>query len=179
MFAFFVLVGFSLCSGLFILSPVIDKENKLRHLMNFVGMKPLAYYIGSFIADFILFIIPTFGFIILLFPLDIRYFIIHGSWAVLLINMLTFGLSLITLTYLFSFMFSSSNVAFKQIGVIYLIGGTVLPGFIGSILTISTGSNVVRKTFRCIFLVDPFWNFQDSMTYTMLKNFADDSGFTP
>ena len=113
LFAFFVLLGFSLCSGLFILSPVTDKQNKLRHLMNFVGMKPGAYYVGSFFADFLLFTIPTLGFIILLFPLDIKYFIMNGAWASLLLIMITFGVSLITLTYLFSFVFSSANNAFK------------------------------------------------------------------
>jgi hypothetical protein len=113
LFAFFVLIGFSLAGGIFILAIVADKENKLRHLMNFVGMKPLAYYMGNIVADFILFSIPTCGFIILLFPLDIKYFIMNGSWAVFLAVMLSFGISMITLTYLFSFMFSSANVAFK------------------------------------------------------------------
>lgn len=30
LFSFFVLLGFSICSGLFILAPVSDKEQKLR-----------------------------------------------------------------------------------------------------------------------------------------------------
>jgi hypothetical protein len=109
MFSFFVLLGFSICSGLFILAPVSDKEQKLRQMMNFVGMKPLAYYTGSFLADFLLFTVPTIGFIILLFPLQIKYFIMNGSWAVLLAVMVSFGLSLINVTYLFSFMFKSAN----------------------------------------------------------------------
>jgi len=102
--------------------------------MNFVGMKPLAYYQGNIIADFILFSIPTLGFIILLFPLDIKYFIMNGSWAVFLASMLSFGIGMITLTYLFSFMFSSANVAFKNIGIVYIIGGTFLPSIVGSLL---------------------------------------------
>jgi hypothetical protein len=72
-------------------------------------MKPLAYYTGSFLADFLLFTVPTIGFIILLFPLQIKYFIMNGSWAVLLAVMVSFGLSLINVTYLFSFMFKSAN----------------------------------------------------------------------
>lgn len=162
-FGFFVLLGFSLCSGLFILSPVTDKENKLRHLMNFVGMKPLAYYVGSFFADFILFAIPTCGFIALMFPMDVKYFIMNGSWLTFLIMMFTFGLSMITLTYLFSFLFTSANNAFKQIGIIYLVGGTMVPSFIGGILTGVDTSFTLYKIFRGIFYLDPFWNFSDSM----------------
>ena len=75
LFSFFVLLGFSLCSGLFILAPVADKEQKLRQMLNFVGMKSLSYYTGSFLADFVLFTIPTVGFIVLLFPLGIELFI--------------------------------------------------------------------------------------------------------
>lgn len=37
--------------------------------MNFVGMQSLSYYFGSFLADIILFVVPTIGFIILMFPL--------------------------------------------------------------------------------------------------------------
>lgn len=174
LFAFFVLLGFSLCSGLFILSPVTDKENKLRHLMNFVGMKPLAYYVGSFLADFILFSIPTAGFIALLFPLNIKYFIINGSWATLLIVMISFGFSLISLTYLFSFVFSSANNAFKQIGIIYLVGGTMLPSFVGGILSGVDTTFTTFKIFRTIFFIDPFWNFSDAMNQTMVKNFLNE-----
>ncbi len=105
LFAFFVLLGFSLCSGLYILAPVLDKEKKLRHMLNFIGMDPLAYYAGSYLADVLLFILPTLGFILLLFPLGVRYLIINWAWLKLLAIMIGFGLCLISLTYLFSFLF--------------------------------------------------------------------------
>ena len=130
----FVLLGFSLCSGLFILAPVADKENKLRHLLNFIGMKSLAYYVGSYLTDLIFFMVPTIGFIILLFPLNVRYFIINGSWAILLAAMTTFGLSMISLTYLMSFIFKNANNAFKYIGAIFILIGLFIPGFVGGIL---------------------------------------------
>jgi hypothetical protein len=69
MFSIWMLIGFCTCSGIFILSPISDREFKLRYLMNYIGMQPLAYYIGNFISDYTLFMIPTLGFIILLFPM--------------------------------------------------------------------------------------------------------------
>jgi hypothetical protein len=69
LFSVWMLIGFCTCSGIFILAPVSDREFKLRYLMHFVGMKSYAYYAGNFLADIILFMIPTIGFIILLFPM--------------------------------------------------------------------------------------------------------------
>ena len=102
--------------------------------MNFIGMKPLAYYAGSYIADIIFFMVPTIGFIIILFPLDVRYFIINGAWAELLAVMTTFGLSMISLTYLISFMFKNANNAFKYSGIIFLLIGLFLPAIVGGVI---------------------------------------------
>ncbi len=179
LFVTFVLLGFSLCSGLFILSIVFDKENKLRHLLNFIGMKPLAYYVGSYIIDFIFFMVPTIGFIIILFPLNIKYFIINGSWAELLAAMTTFGLSMISLTYLISFMFKTANNAFKYSGVIFLLIGLFLPAFVGGILGGLSEYGTPYKILRYVMTLNPFWNFSDSMNYIMLTNFTNDASFTP
>lgn len=148
-------------------------------MLNFVGMKSLSYYTGSFLADFVLFTIPTVGFIVLLFPLGIELFIQNGSWAMLLAIMVTFGLALINLTYLFSFLFTSANSAFKNIGLIYLLGGSMLPSFVGGILAGITGSIETYKIFRYIFLIDPFWNFADSMNYNMIRNFIKSLDLKP
>lgn len=179
LFVTFVLLGFSLCSGLFILAPVADKENKLRHLLNFIGMKPIAYYVGSYLTDIVFFMVPTIGFIIILFPLNVRYFIINGTWALLLAVMTTFGLSMISLTYLLSFMFVNANNAFKYSGVIFLLIGLFLPGIVGGILGAVTQYGTAFKIFRYVMTLDPFWNFSDSMNYMMLINFSNDVNVDP
>jgi hypothetical protein len=179
LFVTFVLLGFSLCSGLFILAPVADKENKLRHLLNFIGMKPIAYYVGSYLTDIVFFMVPTIGFIIILFPLNVRYFIINGTWALLLAVMTTFGLSMISLTYLLSFMFVNANNAFKYSGIIFLLIGLFLPGIVGGILGAVTQYGTAFKIFRYVMTLDPFWNFSDSMNYMMLMNFSEDVNITP
>lgn len=179
LFVTFVLLGFSLCSGLFILAPVADKENKLRHLLNFIGMKPIAYYVGSYLTDIVFFMVPTIGFIIILFPLNVRYFIINGTWALLLAVMTTFGLSMISLTYLLSFMFVNANNAFKYSGIIFLLIGLFLPGIVGGILGAVTQYGTAFKIFRYVMTLDPFWNFSDSMNYMMLINFSNDVNIDP
>lgn len=138
LFTVFVLLGFSLCSGLFIIAPVSDKECKMRQMLTFIGMKPISYYTGSFLADLVLFIIPSMGFVALLFPLGIKLFIMDGTWALLFVVMVTFGLSLISVTYLFSFLYSNPNTAFRQIGIIYYLGGTILPLVVSTIIAGAT-----------------------------------------
>lgn len=69
LFSVWLLIGFCTCSGIFILAPISDREFKLRYLMNYIGMKSLSYYIGNFIADYLLFLVPSLGFIIMLFPM--------------------------------------------------------------------------------------------------------------
>ena len=163
LFAFFVLLGFSLCSGLYILQTVKDKENKLRHLLSFIGMKPLAYYLGSFMADLLMFIIPTLLLISLLYPLGVKYYIINGAWAQLIALMTSFGMCLITMTYLISFMFQNTDRAFRSIGIIYLLGGTFIPNFLGTLVVGISQSITVYKIFRYIMLANPFWNLNQSM----------------
>jgi hypothetical protein len=60
-----MVLGYCTAAGVFVLAPAGDREFKLRYLMHFVGMKSLPYFIGNYITDFLLFMIPTLAFIIL------------------------------------------------------------------------------------------------------------------
>jgi len=79
--------------------------------MNYIGLKPLAYYVGNFIFDYILFLIPTLGFLILLFPMKIEAF--NDAIVTIMGILLCFGVPLVSLTYLCSFMFSKAATAFR------------------------------------------------------------------
>ena len=121
-------------------------------------MKPFAYYLGSYLADIILYTVPTLLLIVLMWPLGIKYYIINWAWAKLIAIMIGFGMCLISLTYLLSFMFDSTNRAFRTIGVIYLVGGTFIANFLGNITVAITRSYTAYKIFRYIMLANPFWN---------------------
>ena len=174
LFSLFMLIGFCICSGIFILSPVSDRENKLRHLLNFVGMKPLAYYLGNLLADLLLFLLPTIAFMIILFPLNIKTFT-HSLHLIFLI-MMCFGFSLICLTYMVAFLFSNSNTAFRQIGTVYLIIGYFVPNTVGGIVSAAIGGNDGTKVVRYFLLIDPFFPFNESLLYLVFK-YAVDQGY--
>jgi hypothetical protein len=48
-------LGLLVTCGVFVFTPVEDRELKLRYLLNFAGMRSSAYYIGYFFADWIIF----------------------------------------------------------------------------------------------------------------------------
>jgi hypothetical protein len=89
MFIVLMLFAFSVCSGLYIITFSSDRENKLRYLYNFIGLKPLAYLLGNLIFDIIPYTISTGVFMGMLFIMDLRY-LSHG-WQAVMGIMMSFG----------------------------------------------------------------------------------------
>jgi len=58
MFPVLQIFGILISSGIFIFTPVEDREQKLRYLLNFAGMRSSAYFIGLLLADVVIFCIP-------------------------------------------------------------------------------------------------------------------------
>jgi ABC-type multidrug transport system permease subunit len=56
-FPFFLLYGFCLSSGIYMIVSLFDKEKKMRQYMFLAGVGPLPYYFGLFFADYSLFLI--------------------------------------------------------------------------------------------------------------------------
>ena len=68
-FPFLVLFGIMTSCGIFSITPTIDRELKLRHLLMFAGMWSTSYYFGLLLADFIIFMLPQYILIIFIFVL--------------------------------------------------------------------------------------------------------------
>lgn len=73
-FPFLIIFGFLTTCGIFIVTVIKDREDKLRYLLNFAGMRPFAYYFGLIITEFMLFLVIVFLLIILSFLLGIDQF---------------------------------------------------------------------------------------------------------
>ena len=97
------MIGYLENIGLYLIVPVTDKFNKTRYLLNFAGIRSSAYYIGIFLADYVIYSISTillFGFV---FVLDLGIFTENAVnlFLILAVN----GFPYITLAYLFGFLF--------------------------------------------------------------------------
>ena len=110
-FPLFVAVSLILSSGLFVITTVKDREDKLRYLLNFAGISSVAYYWGIFMADLILFVIPTICIFILSAILQVKTF--SDNWVSLVPVFITFGMSYIPLSYVTAFLFTNADTAFK------------------------------------------------------------------
>ena len=64
MFAMCLIQGYSFCSGIYIESAVYEREYKLRYLLNAMGLSRYAYWLGNFLVDFLLFLMPATSFCI-------------------------------------------------------------------------------------------------------------------
>jgi hypothetical protein len=84
------LLAILISSGLFVLTPVKDREDKLRYLLNFAGITSHAYYVGLFLADFILFTIPCALVVALAYAFKIEAFL--NNAGEILLSLIMFGL---------------------------------------------------------------------------------------
>ena len=119
MFPVLIVLGLVVSSGIFIITIVKDKEDKMRYILHFTGMRPFAYYGGMIIADITLFSIPIFALILMSYILSISAF--YNNGVLIFFIFIAFGFPFICLIYMTGFLFSKSEKAFKY-GFLVLLG---------------------------------------------------------
>ena len=88
-----VQISIVMSSSLFVVTPVQDREEKLRYLLNFSGISSFNYYFGLFLADMILFMIPCILVMVLSYLLNIESF--YKNSQCIMIALFLFGLGFI------------------------------------------------------------------------------------
>ena len=88
-----VQISIVMSSSLFVVTPVQDREEKLRYLLNFSGISSFTYYVGLFLADMILFMIPCILVLVLSYLLNIESF--YKNTQCIMIALFLFGLGFI------------------------------------------------------------------------------------
>ena len=124
-FPFLLNFGYVSSSAVYLLMPVIDRENKTRQMLSLNGINSLAYWLGIYICDLILFLFPTCLFLIIVKVMNLAAF--GSDIDGLLLILLGFGVSFITYTYMMSFLFKNVTQAVKCLMPAYLLFGTALP----------------------------------------------------
>mmetsp|Transcript_12154 Transcript_12154/g.8839 ORF Transcript_12154/g.8839 Transcript_12154/m.8839 type:complete len:309 (-) Transcript_12154:1180-2106(-) len=175
MFSMWMLIGFALCAGLFIVGMTYDREWKLRYLMNFAGLRTLPYVLGNTLADFTLFMVPTVGFIAIMIPMDLAAF--QGSEGELFAIMCCFGFSMIALTYLIGYMFVSTDKAFRMLGTAYACVGFVVPVALTGFL-VAIDDPTTKIVINALFYIDPFYPFYLALMWVCVFNLYGDDDQT-
>lgn len=111
MFPIFLIIGYLTTISLYLILPVLDKEKKTKYLLNFAGMRVSAYYIGMFLADFIIFSLSNVLLVAFVFVLDLGIFTANAGNLFFILTVL--GFPYITLGYLMGFMFQDTKTAYR------------------------------------------------------------------
>jgi hypothetical protein len=171
-FPFIVNFGFSCCSGIYMMTPLGERENKTRSILSLNGVGSLVYYLGLFLGDIILYV-PAMGTlvsIIWIFKVT-RYAANIGG---LMIASAGFGPALITCTYFLSNMFKTNNEGVICLVILYLLASNLLPMCVTSYWSFSPVKHdlfYVIHTF-CYF-TNPFYTF--FMTnYSFIKKLTEE-----
>ena len=137
-------LGLILTCGVFVFTPVEDRELKLRYLLNFAGMRSSAYYIGYFFADWIIFSINQTLLVLMFFVMKIQLFEDHAWMYYLCVEV--FGFAFISSIYALNFFFDKGETSFKYITLFMMIFG-ILPAGIASLIQNDTFNTVVGAIF--------------------------------
>ena len=111
LFPVLLVLGICITSGVYLITSVADRSEKLRYLLNFGGMRSIPYFLGLAAADYLIYFIPSTLFVVLVKVLNIQAF--EESAGYFFISLITFGLGFVNLSNLIGFSFSNAASAFK------------------------------------------------------------------
>ena len=139
-------MGICLTSGVYLITSVTDREEKLRYLLNFGGMRSVPYFLGLFAADYVIYFIPSSLFVLLTVLLDIDAF--KNSSGYFFISLITFCLGFISISNLVGFSFRDVSSSFKyanywMLGLGFLVpyGSLLLTGIVIQIAQLFKGKD--------------------------------------
>jgi hypothetical protein len=139
----------------------------MRYLLNLAGVHPLTYWLAHLAADFFFHALTVLVFVLQLEPLNLKY--VRSNWQLFAIVMLSFGFSLISLTYMMSHAFNKVTTAIKTLGLSYLLIGYISPLLLVlGASSLSDSSNAFMGA-RYFLLLDPFIPFLETLIYIVVS----------
>jgi hypothetical protein len=105
MFPYILNAGYATTSGIYMLMPIEERMKQTRHILKLSGMKTPPYYLGLFTADYLLFLIPTTLFALLVGISGLSVF--SDNLVLFIVGMMGFGFAIITFTYFMASFFDT------------------------------------------------------------------------
>ena len=166
MFPLLINIGFVTSSGVYLITTVKDRQDKLRYLLNFGGMRSLSYYIGIVLADFTLYLLPTAVVICVVAILKISAF--TDEIGLFIASLVIFGLNLITLSNFIGFFFRDVDSAFKNSIIFMALLGLLFPFvtlFAGALITyyIDKSGKLTKVIYWITLVMSPYNAFNQSL----------------
>jgi len=115
-------------TGVYCSLPVYEREDKLKYIMDVMGLRNLPYWLGNLLVDFFaisLMNVAIFGFYAWFYSamgIDSSSFVLIPSPIEFLLFLIPHGLAIVTIGYAFSFLFGSALSAVKYFPLLYFFG---------------------------------------------------------
>jgi len=137
-FAYSCFFAFTLNTGAYCSLPVYEREVKLKYMMDVMGLRNLAYWIGNLSVDFLVMTFINLVVAGLYAAMYYQFYIYDTEYLhitspnpfTVLMFLVPHGLAIITIGYLFSFMFDKSLSAIKFFPMLYFFGLFLLSTYI-------------------------------------------------
>lgn len=128
--------------------------------MNVMGLKPIPYWVGTFITDYLGYLTTVLFFYILVLFHDIPFIDKHLNKIILILA--SFGCSIITFTYCFGFLFKNSNTAFKSFPIISFFGMYSVPWIL---MTIFNSNGLISSILKLlVYTCSPYKVLENALT---------------
>eukprot|EP00040_Diaphanoeca_grandis_P034870 m.217814 g.217814 ORF g.217814 m.217814 type:complete len:2091 (+) comp33245_c1_seq3:176-6448(+) len=157
--AFAVMFGLAPLASSFAVPIVKEVQSKAKHLQYVSGIKPWIYWSATYALDVLVFMAGSFGSLIL-FPIfgieafgGERFFIL---WLMYVL----YGLAIIPLMYLLSFLFKEPSVAFVRLTMLNVFSGL---GALTVISVLDASDPESADRWRSIFVLLPNYNMAQAM----------------
>lgn len=147
-------IVFCLVSGIFLYVLGNDFISQRRFLMRMMGLRPVPYYIGYYICDYIFYMTPNLMIVVFCNAMQLSLFTDYQ--LVKISCMIAFGFVLIPITYLIGFAFREYDNAFRNSGLILYTFGFLIADAICSMTKSQFYKHYEEQNFRFLAMLDPF-----------------------
>lgn len=127
---FLIILSFPFISGSFATFVVQEKQSKAKHLQTVAGVKPVSYWLSTWLWDIANYQIPCWFTVILMYAFDVSTLTTNEDGVVtgVIALLVLFGPAVASFSYCFSFMFDSPSIC----NLILIISGFLI-GFGGTL----------------------------------------------
>eukprot|EP00047_Mylnosiga_fluctuans_P017551 m.62475 g.62475 ORF g.62475 m.62475 type:complete len:1711 (+) comp7137_c2_seq6:34-5166(+) len=166
--SFNILFGMAFCASSFVLFLVAERANKAKHIQFVSGVNALSYWGSAFLWDYFNYLISVASLLILFAAFSIAEFTGERLLYVLL-QFLLYGLAILPLMYLASFLFMVTSTAYARLTMFNVVTG------LAGLLTVSIFAIInpsTADTLKSVFVFLPNFAFGQGISdiYTNYDN---------
>jgi len=161
-------MAFALNSSVYCGFPVREREIKLKYALKVMGCRTVPYWLGTYIFDMIIITMLMLMLTGLVYSFDIDT--IQSNLQYFIPTVIAFGVSILSSAYMYGFMFSKAQNAYKAYGIFCLFGLYYIPfGLSFGLYKQYPDATWISGIFRVLgYFLGPFVLFQEEF-FTYLE----------